>query len=229
MARPGKHWLNPKLQAANVLEIDVPEAVIARLQPYVAELQAGSLEPGEVRIGGHALHVKAPRWRSDIRWISQGDERSYAFFESLFDELGLAARMAPHIDYDRAIRLYSGFFVTRSRCAAPDFHLDWVDGGNQAFTFLAPLSANCGAIPLQYRTFRGEVAEYRYRLGRGLVLGDLFHHSTGAGEASEPVVLLSFTFGTDRMADWPRLQGTGAKQGRLHRRPDGVFVDRGKD
>jgi len=38
------------------------------------------------------------------------------------------------------------------------------------------------------------------------------------------VVLLSFTFGTDKMDHWERIARTGAYQGNLVRRPDGSFI-----
>jgi len=227
MPNTKKFWLDPELQAPNVIEVDVPQAVLDRLQPCIAELRGEFPHPGKApTCCGYNLDATAPEWQSDVQWLSQGDRASYAYFKGLFDEIGLADRMAPYVDLNETIRLYSGFFVTRSQCVAPDFHLDWIDGGNQAFTFLAPISGNCSAIPLRYRTFRGEEADYHYQLGRGLVFGDYFSHSTGIGAASEPVVLLSFTFGTDRMEDWPKLARTAGSQGRLHCRPDGVFVER---
>ena len=222
-----KHWIDPDLLAPNVREVEIGERVIARLEPFVTELQAGATELGDITLQGlRFFHRGKSQWRSDIGWISAGDERCHAFFEGLFAESGLAERMAPHIAHDREIRLYSGFFVTRSQCSDADFHVDWIGGNNQAFTFLGAASANAGEIPLSYLTVRSEVREYAYPAGKGLVFGDHFQHSTGRGQADVPTVLLCFNFGTDRMADWAPLARTCARQSRLHRRPDGAFVER---
>ena len=42
----------------------------------------------------------------------------------------LSPLVAPFVPHDREIRLYAGFFVTRSRCEALDMHCDWLTEGN---------------------------------------------------------------------------------------------------
>ena len=53
---------------------------------------------------------------------------------------------------------------------------------------------------------------------------DDLRHATAAGEAAQTTVLASFTFGTDRMDNWPAISRTAAHQGAFYRQPDGVFV-----
>lgn len=222
----GKQWIDPDFLAPNVREVEIDGDVIAQMQPFVEELQAAPPVPGDIELQGmRFFHRGRSDWRSDVGWISAGDETCHAFFEDLFARTGIADRMAPHIAYDREIRLYSGFFVTRSHCAAADFHVDWTKGNNQGFTFLGAASANAGEIPLVYRTLLGGIREYGYPYGKGVVFGDHFRHSTGPGDADKLTVLLCFNFGTDRMTDWPVLERDCALQSRLHRRPDGVFVE----
>ncbi|CAN5171432.1 hypothetical protein BH11PSE2_BH11PSE2_16090 [soil metagenome] len=221
-----KQFINPQMRAPNVLEVDIPPGLIDSLKDVVRQVQAIRIKSGDVVLdGGLTLHVTGPEgWDSDIRWISQADEAGYGFFEPLFRQSGVTDAVAEFIDYDRQIRLYSGFFVSRSLCSKPRFHADWVKGDNDAFTLIAPLTENCAGMGLVYRDITGREVDYPYRLGKGIVFGDHFVHATQAGRTSEPAVLLSFSFGTDRMENWPAISHTAAHQGICHRRPDGVFV-----
>jgi hypothetical protein len=229
MKRSAKHWIDPGLRAANVREVDIGGQVLARLDPLVPALQAMTPETKALEAGGIALSVSRPKgWGSDVAWISQADVAAFAFFDALFAELDLARQFAPHIACDRAPVLYSGFFVTRSRSTGGGWHYDWIDGNNDGFTLIAPISANCAELGLVYHDLRGEERRLDYRRGKGVVFGDHFHHATAPGETAQPTVLLSLSFGTDRMERWHRLSATAAHQGLMHRRPDGVFVRNGK-
>ena len=230
MERKAKHWIDPTLRAVNVREVSISSDILAALAPLVPELQAIDPAARSVQLSsGLDLAVTRPKhWASDIAWISQATVQGFAFFDSLFAQLGLADAMAPHIACDVAPVLYSGFFVTRSRSDGPSYHHDWIDGDNQGFTLIAPLSANCAELGLIYADIRGEERRYAYQPGKGVVFGDRFLHSTALGQTAEPTVLLSLTFGTDRMDRWDRLSATAGQQGMLHRRPDGVFVRDGQ-
>ena len=224
--RSAKHFINRDLLAPNVLEIDVDLALVGSLSQVCDLLQKAEPRDGlTIDIGnGLQCHVKHPGWESDIAWVSQRDRAGYDYFESIFRQLRIAEAVADRIEYDRRIVMYSGFFVTRRTCNEPNFHCDWRGGNNDAFTFLTPLSANCGELGLTYRTLRNELAHYDYCLGKGLIFGDHFAHSTAEGEADGNTVLLSFTFGTDRMDNWPNIARTAAKQGIFHCQPDGQFI-----
>lgn len=209
-----KHFLNSAMLAPNVMTVAVDPAIVDRFALF-----ADSVDAGE-----YASHH--PRWNSDIRWISPRTEAGFAPFDAAFAELGIADHVRPYLDLEREVRLYAGFVVVRSRCEAPDFHLDWIDTGNEAFTLLTPIGAPRGGFGLLYRTLAGAVADYDYRVGEAILFGDNFVHSTRPGQSTEPVALLCFNFGTDKIEHWPRIRTTAAYQGELVRRPDGRFEQR---
>lgn len=172
-----KHWFNPNLLAPNVMEIDVDPCVFAPASALAREVQAITGCSHQARLGsGLALHVHsmATEWDSDMLWISHSDVESFTFFENLFRASRIAELVTHHIDYKDTIQLYSGFFVSRGRCTKPNFHFDWIDANNNAFTFLMPLTSNCQDMGLTYITVRGDQAEYRYRPNKALLFGDFF-------------------------------------------------------
>lgn len=224
-----KHWINPELQAPNVLEIDVPQAPLDALRTLVPQLQRQG--PGSAPFttpDGLSLHVHHhPDWDSDILWITQFDEPTYRRLEAVFATLGVAEHVSERIAHDRRIVLYTTMFVCRSRCDLAHLHYDWQGTDNDAFTFLTPLSENCCDIDLVYEDFRGGPRTYRYRTGKGLIFGSHFHHSTAPGQTVAPAILLAFQFGTDRMERYDAILKS-AYQGAFHCRPDGRFVRFGK-
>lgn len=229
MTTQSRQWINPQLQAPNVLEIDLSPEVLAPLVELVPQFRGlGGNQTTATLDNGLSFHVTCPRkWNSDIRWVTQYDEPTYRYFERVFDDLGIAAHVADKVETDREIVLYTSMLVCRSHCTEPKFHRDWTDLDNRAFTLLTPLSDNIGDFDLVYRSFRGEPLTYPYRARRGILFGDHFWHSTAPGQTDEPVVLLAFQFGTDRMEYYPQILKS-AYQGAFHRRPDGAFVRDGK-
>ena len=147
-----------------------------------------------------------PPWESDIQWISASSPEAFERFENAFMKLGVAAHVAPYLDLDREVRLYAGFLVTRRSCSKPNFHLDWERTNNEAFTLITPVSAySTGFSTLLHPKLNGEIGEYYYIPGEAIIFGDHFSHSTKPGETDEPVALLSFTFGTDKMVHWDKI------------------------
>ena len=112
-----EHFFNPELQAPNVLKVPVDVAIARELLPWFEGSRRG-------------LHSRAPQWQSDVKWVSARTRRDFDRFRSVFDRLEIARHVEPYLDLDRDVRLYSGFFVSRSRCTEPDFHLDWRDTNN---------------------------------------------------------------------------------------------------
>ena len=167
--------------------------------------------------------IVRPRWRSDIRWIGPRTEIAYRKFENAFRRLGIPALVEPRLDLDREVRLYAGFLVTRRQCRAPDFHVDWRNTAGQAFTLMTPVSYNSAGFGLLYRDDSGGVREYEYKPGEAIFFSDDFLHSTKPGNSPEDVVLLCFTFGTDRMEYWERIRATSGSQSAIMCRPDGEF------
>jgi hypothetical protein len=163
-------------------------------------------------------------WNSDIEWISAADERSFEVFQSAFDRLGIAAHAAPYLDIEVAVRLYAGFLVVRSRCSEAHFHVDWSETNNEAFTFMTPVTGNSSDFGLLYKRLDEAVGEYPYTIGEGIAFGDKFQHSTQPGESKQPVVLLCFVYGTDKMEHWPKINRTVGTQVTHLRQPDGKFT-----
>ena len=206
-----KHFLDPDWLAPNVMRVAVDRTIASSF----TDLTAPALPSG--------YHVARPAWDSDIRWISAGDEATFARFQAAFEALDVARHIEDYVAVDRAIQLYQGFVVVRSKCAKADLHVDWEDAGSQAFTLLTPIGRPTAGFGLVFRTLTGETRSYDYRQGEALIFGDQFVHSTAPGQSDPPTALLSFTFGTDRMADWPAIRKTAGFQGGRVRRPDGVL------
>jgi len=208
-----KHFLNREMLAPNVATFGVDSQIVERF---------GDPES----LPGNYSTISPVKWHSDIQWISAADEETFEIFQSAFDSLGIAAHAAPYLDLHEKVRLYAGFLVVRSRSSEADFHVDWVDTNNEAFTLLTPLTDNAVGFGLLYKRLDGTVGEYDYKLGEALILGDNFVHSTKPGTSDAPVVLLSFTFGTDKMVHWDRIFRTAGHQSRLVRQPDGKLIAR---
>ena len=207
-----KHFLDAKLRALNAKTIPIDTEIVAEFaDPY--------------RLPGKLISVEGGnrRWKSDIEWISADDEEAFVAFESAFRRLGIPGQAAPYLDLDREVRLFAGFLVVRSRCVDTYFHTDWSKLNNEAFTVLTPVTHNAADFGLLYKTITGETGEYSYRSGEAIMFGDNFEHSTKPGETDEPVVLLCFQFGTDKMEHWPAITGQLYTQATQLRRPDGVL------
>jgi hypothetical protein len=213
-----KTFVNFDLGALNVATFPVDRSVVAEIEPL---LDQASDE-------GQFTTVRS-KWNSDLQWLSAASPDGFQRFQSAFDRLRVGASVAEHLDIDRAPRLYAGFLVIRRRCTAPDFHVDWIDTGNEAFTFMTPITGSREDFGLLYRKVNGAFGDYSYRAGEGIVFGDAFSHSTKPGESEQPVALLCFTFGTDKMEHWPKILRTAGYQSHLIQRPDGQFAVRDGD
>jgi hypothetical protein len=207
-----KKFINDEMMAPNVLRVPIDIGLAKQLGAIVTS-RAARLK----------LYSHAPAWRSNVRWYSARFERDFRRFRSLFDKLEIAGHVEPYLDLAREVRLYNGFLVIRSRCTEPNFHVDWRDTNNEAFTLLTPLTDNGSGFGMLYKKLDGSIGEYDYKLGEALIFGDDFVHSTKPGVSNEPVVLLCFNFGTDKMGHWSKIQRTAARQSLLICRPDGQF------
>jgi len=210
-----KNFLNPVLRVANAVTVNIDFEIVRPFSQIVNE----SANSDEFDV----ITPRRSKWHSDIRWISARTPDSFRIFEEAFERLGLAASVAPYLDLDREPRLYFGSIIVRSRCDEPNFHTDWQNVGNRAFTALTPISDNASSFGLLYEDFKREVADYQYRTGEAIMFGDYFRHSTKPGRSEQPVAILSFEFGTDKMEYWDNIHASIRKQARLFRKPDGNF------
>jgi hypothetical protein len=221
VARPGpeiarrprvEKFVNEEMAAPNVLRVPIDLAVTRRVGRFPRS-----------RIGRLKYYSKGPTWRSDIRWYSPRFEHSFHRFRSIFDDLDVARHVEPFVDLAEEVRVFNCFLLVRSKCEEANFHLDWRDANNEAFTLITPLTDNFSGFGMLYKRLDGSIGEYEYKLGEAIIFGDDFVHSTKPGVADEPVVLLCFNFGTDKMEHWPNIARTAARQSLLVRRPDGQF------
>ena len=207
-----EQFFDPALCAFNAETVPLDPSIVDEFLPLAAEPD----RPG--------FTSESPDWGSDVRWIAPSETETFAIFESAFRRLHIAERLSKRIAVDREIRLYCGSLVLRSQCDSPNFHCDWRKVGNQAFTLLTPVTGNAEGFGLLYHDAKGEVRDYDYKRGEGIAFGDWFSHSTKPGRSEQPVALLSFEFGSDRMEDWPKALGEMQARSRLLRRADGEFV-----
>lgn len=208
-------FFNNAFNAYNVAEIDFDGRCLAELRQLLISVGFPEKEN---------FCRTSPNWSSDICWISPNTLQGYRSFKKIFDKMRIGDRMLHYLDIRKHVMLYSGFIVTRSRCTAPNFHLDWIETNGQAYTFLCPLTSVPSDFGLLYQDVAGVTREYAYKDNSGLIIGDHFLHSTRPGETAAPASILSFTFGTDKMEYWPSISKTVSSQGNLYRRPDGSFV-----
>ena len=205
-----KHFMNHEMLAPNVLRIPIDTAIVDEFRNLA----------GDSKIGAGYQSYRPP-WSSDIRWISADSPETFCQFESAFERLGIATHVAQYLDLDKEVRLYAGFLHIRSECEKADFHVDWEKTNNEAFTLITPISDNADGFGMLYRQLDGTIAEYDYRRGEAVVFGDHFIHSTKPGRSPDPVVLLTFNFGTDKMVHWEKIERTTGRQTAMLRMPDG--------
>jgi hypothetical protein len=206
-----RHFFNQQLFATNVMTVPVDAAIAAEFS-------------GEAQRAISGMATVKPDWPSNIEWVAPSQPEAHGVFESAFERMGVAAHVRGFLDVHREVRLYAGFMVIRSECSAPTFHVDWINTNNEAFTLLTPVSPVPKGFGLLYRRADGQIAEYDYNVGEAIVFGDHFYHSTKPGRSHEPVVLLCFEFGTDKMQHWDKILATIAGQAAILRRPDGEFM-----
>ena len=221
----------PLIDAPNLWQVPVAPAAIAKahrifenaLMPRLVEDQLVA-ELGQRLIGCELLDTDEGKFfamrggsstneklmdSSDLSWISVDDEATFNVFANLFEEMGIANALAPVIDLDDTVRLYSCFYVVRSRCSAANWHTDWPDAvGTNAFTLLSPIEEyETDDFQLLYEDSQGVQKQYKYRLGEAICFSSRFVHSTEPGHAIpeqdgsvRPHVFLCFTFGSGARA-----------------------------
>jgi len=217
--------LSRVLDAPNVLTVPLPQVVLQRAREHFdvairPHLEGGLIEALDqqhvpckslthdthgaffvMRAGSSTDASKVDT--SDLSWISVDDMETWETFRSIFDDSGVAEAVASLVETRERVRLYSSFYVVRSRCAAPNWHADWsTNVGTNAWTLLAPLEDyKTEDFQLLFRDSAGAIHQYRYNEGEAILFGSHFMHSTepgcAVGGAAAPHVFLCFTFGCD--------------------------------
>tara|TARA_Y100001938_G_scaffold22795_2_gene29552 strand:+ start:10391 stop:11164 length:774 start_codon:yes stop_codon:yes gene_type:complete len=230
-----KKWLYEPLNAYNVLEFDIPESELDKVNSYYLKeiqpnLQNEKTEEGFTgglycEIGDRdeedCWFIMETKWNSDLKWVSVNNLKTYEKWSKLFYEFKFDKVFDNLIDYDKKINIYSIFIVTRSEGVSHDFHIDWFGPANgNAFTSMAPIqTCREDTINLDYKDVDGNQRQYKYEKGKSVAFSEGFLHSTGVGKSETPDAFLCFSFGSDKPEYQETNQKTGAYQGKRYMDP----------
>ena len=166
-----------------------------------------------VRIGKSAPYFAQSFEDYPLLWFSNNDAQTYAIFRRFFDALDIEDEVQNLVDCQQRVIMYCGFLIVGDRAPASQWHCDYASNAN-AFTLITPLfELDPGHGHLLYK--RGEEAEdsasksqrYEYRLGEAIFFGEKTAHTTEPYALSpKKRVLVSMTFGTDKLEYWPYLK-----------------------
>ena len=203
---------------SNAFAFDFDPSLLDRLAWMYDSVVAPKLD-GQVLRAGSALILQGNHLRFQVvpyhslAWVSAADLATHREFEKVFDGLGLAEAVKPLVDWHERIVMYNGFYVVSNGVAEPNWHVDYF-GGAHAYTLLTPLyDLDPHHGHLLFLSPEQEMMRFCYRRGAGAVVGEGFVHATEPHPSGKPRVLVSMTFGTDRMEHWPVLQKTVGNQG----------------
>ena len=222
----GKSFFNEELNANNAFEVEVN---IERLQECEIIKKSYLWGTNKDIFSPVDFSSIKPSWGGDMEWISANNMNTYNLFLKGFKSFGLEKIFQDIIEYENQLRLYAGFFVKRSS-SKKNFHLDW-NGSlkNNAFTLLTPIYQEEDALHLLYKDISGEECKYKYEIGKGILFGSDFNHSTEAGTSSSSSILLCFQFGTD-LAEYNRgIHDAMGSQSSFMILPDGRCVKHEKN
>ncbi len=190
----GKFFFNKKLNVNNAIEVDLKIEKLKELEIIKTSYLWGTNK--DIFSPENFSSIK-PSWGGDMEWISANNINTYKIFLKGFESLGLDKLLNDIIDYENQLRLYAGFFLKRS-ISKKSFHFDWRGHlKNNAFTLLTPLFQEEDALHLLYKDISGEECKYKYKIGKGILFGSDFFHSTEPGKSLSSSILLCFQFGTD--------------------------------
>lgn len=160
------------------------------------------------KLHGDGLRFHVAQYGNLLAWVSADDLATHGEFGRLFEHLQLAEAAKHLIDWHERIVMYNGFYVVSEGVERASWHRDYVDGA-QAYTLLTPLyELDADHGQLWYES-GGQTVRYQYRHGVGVLFGEGFRHATEPFTPTSRLrVLVSLSFGTDRMRYWPALQRT---------------------
>lgn len=146
---------------------------------------------------------------SALLWISNNCIDSYQMFKRFFDAIAIRDDLKQLVDFDQNIVMYSGFFVVGNHLKQPLWHVDYELGAN-AYTLVTPLfDPDSKHGELLYQDKDENTKDYHYKLNEAVIFGDQFLHTTQPYPKTDGLrVLLSLTFGTDKLKYWDILEAT---------------------
>jgi hypothetical protein len=217
-----------RIASSNAFELTFDASVLAPLASIYESVVAPQLDLQTLRstrthdkLRGDGLCFHVAPYGSSLAWVSADDLPTYHEFLGLFDRLGLADAVKPLVDWRERIVMYQGFYVVTEGVPATTWHVDYYQGAN-AYTLLTPLyeldpkHGHLWYIPDGQKLDNKNIKRHEYRHGAGVLLGDgVFHCTEPHPPGPRRRVLVSLTFGTDRMAHWPVLRRTVGGQSKF--------------
>ena len=222
--------LHPELDARTfqfeeALLDEIRESYRSRLEPLFEAPQNQYLFQGgrshRVKIGESAPYFALSYESYPLLWVSNNNTETYALFRRFFDAIAIESEIKGLTDYRERIVMYCGFLVVGDRAPAAQWHCDYAPDAN-AFTLITPLfELDPGHGHLLYQ-LRDRTERYQYKLGEAIFFGEKTPHTTEPYEPSgKKRVLVSMTFGTDKLEYWPQLRETLDSQARFFVLPCG--------
>ena len=151
-----------------------------------------------------------------LLWISANDRETYDVFDAFFRALDIVDDAKLLVDFDETLVMYGAFFVVGNVAPHELFHVDYFPDSH-AYTLLTPLDAflpEHGNLSFKLTpTTPEQHGLYNYKMGEAIIFGEQFEHSTQPyAKQSRNRILVSLTFGTDKMQYWETLKKTVGTQ-----------------
>ncbi|VAW93199.1 hypothetical protein MNBD_GAMMA23-493 [hydrothermal vent metagenome] len=148
-----------------------------------------------------------------LLWISNNNAHTYNIFKTFMDKLNITGDIKALVDFENKIEVYCGFFVVGKGMDRATWHKDFQDGA-QGYTLITPLfELEQAHGNLMYKDASSNIKTYPYKINEAVVFGDGFEHATEPYAKTDNLrVMLSFTFGTDKIEHWDTLKKTIGEQ-----------------
>jgi hypothetical protein len=151
-----------------------------------------------------------------LLWISANNRATYDEFSKFFNALDIVDDAKLLVDANQSIVMYGAFFVVGNSAPHELFHVDYFPDSH-AYTLLTPLyplTKEHGNLLYRVNpTADAAVDVYKYKMGEAIIFGEQFEHSTQTyPKQSQYRILVSLTFGTDKLDYWGELKKTVGTQ-----------------
>lgn len=162
-----------------------------------------------------------------LLWFSVNKQQKYDIYKAFFQSLNINNDLKQIIDYEKEIIMYSAFMVIGRQAPGTLWHYDFRKGAN-AYTLITPLfEPEKEHGNLLYELNSEEERIYHYKLNQAIVFGEGFLHSTEPYSYTDKIrVLLSLTFGTDKIKYWPIIKKNVKNQSKFYILPCGHLPGR---
>jgi len=151
--------------------------------------------------------------KNPLLWFSCNNQKTYDIYKRFFDALDIEQKVKELVDHDEKIIMYCGFLVIGDQAEDFMWHVDYFPDAN-AYTLITPLfELDDDHNHLLYKNDDKTISSYNYSMNEAIIFGDHFLHSTEPyGKAKRKRILLSITFGTDKIQHWDVLKRTIGSQ-----------------